>query len=273
MTEAHVRLDVVRALLDLLGDLYELGSAPSRLAARAAEGLCAVIGSDGAGAGLLLDFDREGRGSLTIPVVVGPRSGRILRAAIANLTGSTAAEPAVEAVRRLGPTAPVTFRRCDLVGQEEWERSAYVRALQRDAALGDVLYSGVPLPEGRLFGVALWRERTSPPFTEAERDLVQAFQTRAARVYAHAFAGAPPDPLAELDAAVPMRCRSVLRGLMTGLSDKEIAQGLGLSLHTVHEYVKDVYSALGVSGRVELLARLITLAPGAAPAPALPADR
>jgi DNA-binding CsgD family transcriptional regulator len=268
MTQPDISLEALRALLDLLGDLYELRSAPSKLAARVAEGLCAVIGSDGAGAGLLLDFDQEGRGSLTIPVVAGPRSGRILRAAIANLSESTSAEPAVEAVRRLAPTGPVTFRRCDLVSQEEWERSAYVRALQRDAALGDVLYSGVPLPEGRLFGVALWRERTSPMFSEAERDLVQTFQARAARVYAHAFAGAPPDPLAELDAAVPVRCRSVLRGLMAGLADKEIAQGLGLSLHTVHEYVKDVYGALGVTGRVELLARLIAIPP--APAPALP---
>lgn len=53
------------------------------------------------------------------------------------------------------------------------------------------------------------------------------------------------------------RKRQTLDGLLSGLSEKEIANGLGLSLHTVHDYVKSLYRQFGVSTRGELLATML----------------
>ncbi len=45
--------------------------------------------------------------------------------------------------------------------------------------------------------------------------------------------------------------------LLEGLSEKEIAYKLGLSRHTVHSHVKDIYELAGVNSRAELLARFV----------------
>ena len=46
-------------------------------------------------------------------------------------------------------------------------------------------------------------------------------------------------------------------GLLGGASEKEIADRMGLSAHTVHQYVKSIYRAFGVRSRAELMARCL----------------
>ena len=58
-------------------------------------------------------------------------------------------------------------------------------------------------------------------------------------------------------AAMPPRLKGLLFELLDGDSEKEIANRLGLSRHTVHEYVKAIYARLDVSSRGELMARWI----------------
>lgn len=53
------------------------------------------------------------------------------------------------------------------------------------------------------------------------------------------------------------RQQQVLESLLTGRSKKEIAFALHISPHTVHNHVKAVYQAFGVSSRGELLARCL----------------
>ncbi|MDY7107057.1 MAG: PAS domain-containing protein [Planctomycetota bacterium] len=53
------------------------------------------------------------------------------------------------------------------------------------------------------------------------------------------------------------RQQEVLDCLLGGLSNKEIARMLHISVHTVHNHVKAVHRAFGVSGRGELLARCL----------------
>ena len=48
-----------------------------------------------------------------------------------------------------------------------------------------------------------------------------------------------------------------LRALLRGLSEKLVAAELGLSRHTIHEYVKALYRRFGVRSRPELLARFV----------------
>lgn len=58
--------------------------------------------------------------------------------------------------------------------------------------------------------------------------------------------------------SVPLRWSSnsayTLRGLARGRSEAQLAAELGLSPHTVHDYVKALYRHFGVQSRAELLA-------------------
>lgn len=58
-------------------------------------------------------------------------------------------------------------------------------------------------------------------------------------------------------AALPAVQRQTLRLLLIGWSEKQIAAHLGRSRHTVHHHVKQIYRALGVTSRPELLARFL----------------
>ena len=52
--------------------------------------------------------------------------------------------------------------------------------------------------------------------------------------------------------------RRVLRLLLSGLSEKQIAARLDLSRHTVHNHVKEIYRVVGVQSRAELMAILLS---------------
>jgi DNA-binding CsgD family transcriptional regulator len=54
---------------------------------------------------------------------------------------------------------------------------------------------------------------------------------------------------------LPPRLRDVLACLMQGDSEKQTALRLGISHHTVHDYVKQLHKRFGVQNRGELLAR------------------
>jgi DNA-binding NarL/FixJ family response regulator len=66
-----------------------------------------------------------------------------------------------------------------------------------------------------------------------------------------------PLEAAEAAAALSPRQRATLRGLLAGLSEKEVAHRLGISRHTLHEHVCAIYERLGVDSRAQLLARFI----------------
>ncbi|HMO27523.1 MAG TPA: LuxR C-terminal-related transcriptional regulator, partial [Tepidisphaeraceae bacterium] len=58
-------------------------------------------------------------------------------------------------------------------------------------------------------------------------------------------------------ASLPTVQRQTLRLLLIGRSEKQIAAHLGRSRHTVHHHVKQIYRAMNVSSRGELLARFL----------------
>jgi pSer/pThr/pTyr-binding forkhead associated (FHA) protein len=66
----------------------------------------------------------------------------------------------------------------------------------------------------------------------------------------------PVDPRWDALSAAEQR---VFRQLMTGLSEKEIAAELHLSVHTVHNHVRQIYREFEVSSRAELMARTTDL--------------
>jgi DNA-binding NarL/FixJ family response regulator len=67
--------------------------------------------------------------------------------------------------------------------------------------------------------------------------------------------GRPPAP------GLSPRLDQTLRGLLAGDGEKQVAERLGVSVHTAHAYVKDLYKRLGVSSRGELMAKYLPTLP------------
>jgi DNA-binding CsgD family transcriptional regulator len=64
-------------------------------------------------------------------------------------------------------------------------------------------------------------------------------------------------PTACDDPHLSPRQRQTLQCLLTGDSEKEVANKLQISRHTVHIYVKELYKRYQVSSRGELLAKCL----------------
>ncbi len=148
----------------------------------------------------------------------------------------------------------VTFARPEVMGRGTWRGSAYFADCMKPCRLDEFIHSLRPAPgPGRVFGVALYRSAGSRPFGVADRSLVHFFQLELAQRLLWPASPALPQGAK----AMPPRQRQVLQRLLAGDAEKEVAHRLDLTPGTVHQYVKDVYRACGVTSRAELLARCL----------------
>ena len=67
-------------------------------------------------------------------------------------------------------------------------------------------------------------------------------------------------PLSHHSANLTEKQQEVLKLALQGLSEKEIANRLHRSVHTVHVHLREIYRRMEVSSRAELMARFIDLA-------------
>jgi DNA-binding NarL/FixJ family response regulator len=92
-----------------------------------------------------------------------------------------------------------------------------------------------------------------PQFVEREVEIMRLLHGEVTKLVGNRLAGYDdPRP-----GALPPRVRQVLRCMLEGDSDKQIAARLEISSHTVNQYTKLIYQHFSVKGRAELLARWI----------------
>lgn len=145
----------------------------------------------------------------------------------------------------------MTVRRQDLVANREWrvspERSDRV-AVRQD----ELMLSAQPYEHGLIHTFSINRAVGDTPFTANDKALVRLIHEELGLLFGTRLS-------LNLDSqAVPSdlspRLQAVLICLLAGDSDKEIASRIRLSVHTVHEYVKQLYCRFGVHSRAELFA-------------------
>jgi DNA-binding CsgD family transcriptional regulator len=90
------------------------------------------------------------------------------------------------------------------------------------------------------------------PFTAAEHRLLRMIHVELRRLWRRDALRRARDPKNDL----PPRMKQTLDELLGGASEKQIAGKLGISPHTVHNYVKALHQRFEVSSRGELLAKL-----------------
>lgn len=199
----------------------------------------------------------------------------------------------IDAPRHDGESQTLVQTRVDPPGSSApWHRlpsvmTALVEALH--APPSGVVFRLIGLPEGCLDAaglrlviddrcsclIALARLDGHPPFTSEDLDLLQRTEAPLLRVMHEALrrsAGAgregwsaarTPVSADQLVARLSATERSVLRHLLSPLTEKQIGNQLGRSPHTVHVHVKNIYRKLDVGSRRQLrdIARAVRLDP------------
>jgi DNA-binding NarL/FixJ family response regulator len=159
------------------------------------------------------------------------------------------------------PGAARSFLRRDLVEDGIWYRSSHVADWSRGFGFDDVVSAIVPVGGGAELCIAAMRPWGDRGFDAREREMLTLLTAHTA------WLGRRPDPFAqaarngngaaEVVAGLAPRHRTALQLLLSGRSEKKVANALQVSPRTAHKYVEQIYRAFEVSSRPELMARFI----------------
>jgi DNA-binding CsgD family transcriptional regulator len=246
------RYDLIReadtaALLTLVGEVTELPADKVVRRTHVLNGLLSLIGGRSAGA---VEMALPDEGPFARPgtvIQVNSTCEAEARCAERFLIHNDPADPALpEFLAARGRTVTMVRR----VDDREYYRSPHFDFVRRPFDIDHSLYCRLPLPDGTDVAVGLQRCPGDAKFSEREKAIVHLLHTNAPHVYY-----APPPPArAELDRLAP-RLQPVLRYILQGDAEKEVAAKLKLSRHTVHRYTQAIYRELRVHSRGELLAK------------------
>jgi DNA-binding CsgD family transcriptional regulator len=253
-----VRADYVRNLLRLLGESRELVASGERPYAHFLGGLariaCAQVAIKMTACGI-----RIGSKPIITEVYDSGWATHSDRDRVYSYVTTTPLEsdPLCAAVMASGDPQ-VTVARCDVIDDSAWRETQVRNDVHRPSGIEDAVLS-LRRRSGDTADVLVlkraWGER---PFGPDERELVDLVQSECGWLF-EATPSSDDDPPQRLT----RRERDTLKLLLTGQSEKGIASSLGLSPHTVHDYVKVIYRKLGVGSRAELMASALTKRLGA----------
>jgi DNA-binding CsgD family transcriptional regulator len=145
--------------------------------------------------------------------------------------------------------------RAEFVPDEEWYPSFYYQGVHCTLGADHSLLSLRPIPgtPDDHCGLYLLRHIGARDFNRRECAIASEAMAAVAPLVGGALARfGEPSP-----SDLPHRARQVLRCLLEGDGDKQVAARLGLSRHTVNQYAKVIFAHFGAQSRGELLARWI----------------
>ena len=246
----------MRRALRLLADALGPDDGRAAKVERLMNGLCELTGADawlwvrsrvaaGGGSPVNIDF-----------LYGGAMDDRAL-AAWAGRSLEVHGEPPEHAeMRRLLLTGKhFTVSRVDCVDDDAWHNPTNAATLD-ELGFDELLYSWVPLAESSgsylLSGCVLLRRPGRGAFGEIESRLAHLVFGEAHPLHTLGLFAELADDLAPL----PPRTRQVLALIVDGLSNKQVAERLGLSPHTVGDHLKVIHRHFGINSRSELLRRL-----------------
>jgi DNA-binding CsgD family transcriptional regulator len=249
-------LSELRAVFRLLGDVRDLRHDRVARQAQMVNGLCKLLGA------------RQGS-VLEIDGFVPGGSLKLLDIHHGGWANATAAA-IWEGLLRAG-----NFQ-SDLVMMQATRVPGNVVAVLRDQLVPDEMFYASPLFQelrpmveidshvvgwcrpsaarpDRVLGLTFHRDWRAKPFNRRQREMLRIFVDEVFRLQREGLLDPPAAPGPRLTA----RESEVLQRLLKGDSIKETATRLGLSTHTVHDYVKNLHRKFDVSSRAELLARFV----------------
>lgn len=249
-----VSSEQLRSLMRLIGEAHEIGA--TERATHVIAAMTKIVGAAVGGSVTDCDFVPNGRGAARPTALYNWDSASLSTLRVMAERGSRF-NPVTRSMMQRCPRpqgAMLTVRRRDVVADRDWYGSEFVQDHLATAQLEDALFSSrrTALPSV-VQGIGFYREKGDRPFGEAERTLVEVFHAECWKLM-----DAPQgDVHATVRAQLAPRERETLDLLLTGLTDKEIAERLAISPFTVNQYNKTIYRRFGVNTRATLIARLL----------------
>jgi DNA-binding CsgD family transcriptional regulator len=120
-----------------------------------------------------------------------------------------------------------------------------------EADVAPLMLSAVPLNDQCVSFIGIYRRADQPLFNERERQIAHILLTEVPWLHAEGW----PEDFGRLAPSLSRKRRLVLNQLLEGDSRKIVAAKLGLSIHTVSDYIKDIYRTFGVRSHAELMRR------------------
>jgi DNA-binding CsgD family transcriptional regulator len=257
---ARLRLGDLRALYELAGECRDLGDDSQRWRVHFAGRLCRLIDAD-----ICLGGDVTGLPAGP-PRILGltewgwenghDRSGWQKSCELFQSIPDFSYSPALrEYLRHAATEDGVCRSRRDVMADPTWYRSWVCEHVNRASGMDHNLwcFRSLPLcPDGHM-GLSPCRVVGRADFTARQKAIAQ----EAVAAFAP-LVGGPLSPYHEPSPAeLAPRVRQVLRCILEGDGDKQIAARLGISTHTVNQYTKTIYQHFGVRCRPELMARWV----------------
>lgn len=240
----------VRSLVRLLGEVAVFDSDSAGKKRFLMDGLCGLIGAD-AWVWALMCQPGTGQPQVYVNLVHGgfdeARFARLLRA-LEHPEMSWVARSFFEELERRG--TQITRTRQQIVADEVFLRTDAAGAW-READIGPVMMSTRPLAGGAGSSIAIYRRAGAPHFSERECRIAHIVLTEVP--WLHEL-GWPEDRGATVPKLYPQQ-RIVLNLLLDGHDRKTIADQLGISIHTVGGYCKEIYRHFRVNSQAGLMAR------------------
>jgi DNA-binding CsgD family transcriptional regulator len=246
-----MRTTDVQAILRLVGGAAELWYEPTLQRQFTLDSLCRLLSAKVGVCFAYGDVLLGGATPCTAVTTVGlDDAGQML--AEEYLRSGTPRDPVMEVLHAI-PGRVITLCRRDAVADADWFKCDHYKKLRKPLGLGPTMY--VKIVAGSIERetiVMLCREEGAEAFTERDAYLVDLCLSEMAWPFTPDMSYT--DPTVE---NLQPRLKKVMKLLLEGDSEKQVAYKLGLSPHTVHEYVKNLYAELNVSSRGELLAQYV----------------
>jgi DNA-binding CsgD family transcriptional regulator len=252
----RLRLRDIRQSSELVREVAELGSDPTAWRTHALLGFIRLVGGQ---VGMTVDMEGALPGSL--PRAIDPLdlgwSSMSSRGTYYNyLQTEIVEDPGAMALMQLHQKVTfLTSTRQRMVDDKTWYSAMAVSELRRSGDVDDFVLSSVSLKPGWLHGFIVYRPWGEKRFDLRERRLMRLTHVWLFRLYK---TGLDRHWTLEEVRKLPPRVRQTLELLLAGDSMKRIAEKLGISVHTVNDYMKTLHQRLGVSTRTELLKKCLS---------------
>lgn len=155
--------------------------------------------------------------------------------------------------QRLRTSRQATVTRQEIVDDDVWNDSSVYRLHLRPARMDDFLTSVRYCSDDLWCCLTFFSRLHKPRFQPRDSALIDLAMSGVAWLPPRVSESIP----AEAFDKITSRQRLVMLFLLDGLSRKQIANNLGLTLHTVNDHVKSLYERFGVQSATELAARFL----------------
>lgn len=144
--------------------------------------------------------------------------------------------------------------RHDFFSDEEWQEHWFSQKFLAYYGIGERMIGMSPLTDDCECCILLDRAVGEAPFSSADREKLSLALAGLGRLNERLCLERGALVASSL---FSKREQQTYRLLLKNLSEAEIAEELGLSAHTIHDYARNLYKKFGVKGRVGLMAKVL----------------